>query len=154
MSKDNQNSITPEQALEAFRTLWPSVQKMRKRTDDTVVIYRDYDMACPPSEIIFLPSNRIAWGESKVCHAGIPSAEAENMTALEQRPPRIGDRIKITKDIDWDGEDCHPPCILAHKGDMMHVRRIRGYNVMACHNLLDQSTMLVQQGEYEICKEQ
>lgn len=70
------------------------------------------------------------------------------------RPPRIGDRIRITKDIDWDGQDCHPPCTLAYKGDLMHVRRIRGYNVMACHNLLDESTMLVQQGEYEICKEQ
>lgn len=66
------------------------------------------------------------------------------------RPPRIGDRIRITKDIDWDGEDCHPPCTLAYKGDLMHVRRIRGYNVMACHNLLDESTTLVQQGEYEI----
>jgi hypothetical protein len=70
----------------------------------------------------------------------------------EQIPPRVGDRIKVLKNIDWDGEDCHPPCTLAHKGDLMHVRKIRGYDVLACHNELDTKTMLVMKGEYEICK--
>lgn len=70
----------------------------------------------------------------------------------EPRPPRLGDRIKLLKDIEWDGEDCHPPCTLANKGDLMHVRRLRGYNVMACHHELDSNTMLIMQGEYEICE--
>lgn len=66
-------------------------------------------------------------------------------------PPRIGDRIKLLNDIELDGEDCNPPAI-ARKGDLMHVRRIRGYDVMACHNELDTNNMLVMKGEYEICK--
>lgn len=65
MSKEK--SITPQQALKAFRTLWPSVQKMRKRTDASVVIYRDQH---PESEIIFLSTNRIAWGELRICQVG------------------------------------------------------------------------------------
>jgi hypothetical protein len=91
-------------------------------------------------------------GKEKVTMSNKRASPASDQPIVP-RPPRIGDRIRITKDIDWDGEDCHPPCTLAYKGDLMHVRRIRGYNVMACHNLLDESTMLVQQGEYEIVNE-
>ena len=103
---------------------------------------------------------RLDTGNAWVIRAGKEKVTMSNKRAspasdqpIVPRPPRIGDRIRITKDIDWDGEDCHPPCTLAYKGDLMHVRRIRGYNVMACHNLLDESTMLVQQGEYEIVNE-
>ena len=91
-------------------------------------------------------------GKEKVTMSNKRASPASDQPIVP-RPPRIGDRIRITKDIDWDGEDCHPPCTLAYKGDLMHVRRIRGYSVMACHNLLDGSTMLVQQGEYEIVNE-
>ena len=36
----------------------------------------------------------------------------------------IGDRVRLTKDI-WDsGEDHHPPCYLAMKGEVLIVREI------------------------------
>jgi hypothetical protein len=66
------------------------------------------------------------------------------------RPPRIGDTIRITKDIYWDGEDCHPPGFIAYKGDTMYVKRLRGFNVMASHSVMESQTILVQQEEYEI----
>ena len=68
------------------------------------------------------------------------------------RPPRIGDVIRITKDIEWDGQDCHPPATIACEGDVMYVKRLRGYDVMASHSFMESQTILVQQGEYEFCQ--
>ncbi len=69
------------------------------------------------------------------------------------RVPRVGDIIRLTKDIHWDGEDCHPPGYIAKKGDIMQVRKLRGFDVIAAHTPLTQA-MFIEQGEYEFVSKQ
>ena len=66
----------------------------------------------------------------------------------ESKAPSIGDIIRITKHVYWDGEDCHPPGIIAKKGDIMQVRKAHGLGVIASHTPLTQ-TMFIEQSEYE-----
>ena len=74
--------------------------------------------------------------------------DTASVQSIVPRPPRVGDIIRLTKDIYWDGEDCHPPECIARKGDIMQVRKLRGYNVIAAHTPLTQ-TMFIEQEEYE-----
>ena len=67
--------------------------------------------------------------------------------------PRIGDKIKVLKDIESDGEECHPPGNLARTGEILTVKKLRGFNVYASHDPMSIKSILVFDGEYEILME-
>jgi hypothetical protein len=62
--------------------------------------------------------------------------------------PNRGYLIVATKNIDWDGEDCHPPLVLARKGETLVIHKVFNHGIYASHSLLTKPFFL-EHDEYE-----
>jgi len=62
----------------------------------------------------------------------------------------VGKFVRLTKSIYDDGEDHHPPSLIAQKGDLVKIKEIRSYGVMAVHHedVTDGRAFMVYSGEY------
>lgn len=63
------------------------------------------------------------------------------------RELRIGDKVKITATIIDDGQEHHPPCCIANRGDIVLVRQICGSSLFVSHEE-NPNTFIIRDGEY------
>lgn len=63
------------------------------------------------------------------------------------RETRIGDAIKVNVTLRDDGADHHPPCYIAHRGDIVYVKEIMGTSLRVAHEG-NTGSFILRDGEY------
>lgn len=63
---------------------------------------------------------------------------------------KIGDKIRILKDIWDDGQDHHPPCYLAKKDEVLIIRGFGVASIGVSHENVNGKFFWVYMGEYEL----
>lgn len=63
------------------------------------------------------------------------------------RELRIGDKVKVNVTLKDDGEDHHPPCYIAYKGDIVIVKQILGTSLRVTHEG-NPGYFILRDGEY------
>lgn len=69
---------------------------------------------------------------------------------MSHRPPTVGDKVKLTKDIwDEDSDNAYPPGYIALRGEVVIVRGVQAGCIYVSHEHITDNSFLLKDDEYE-----